>query len=122
MTTNASKKNCVLDRVGADEFLLIRAGTAQETALFGNPLSALQVTQVCISRTIRLDLWIDVQDYSRDFPPVSPLAIGLQKARVSHDMLLVVGRQNLLGGRSVRDVRIEWRIFHKTPCRTFDKF
>jgi hypothetical protein len=104
---HSGKENCV--RVGniVGRFLLIRAGTAQETALLGNPLSPLQMTQVCIPRTIRFALWIDMQDYSRDLSPVSPLAVGLQKARVRHDMLLVIGRQRCIGWRDIRDVRIK---------------
>ena len=70
-------------------------------------------SQVCIPRTIRFSLWIDMQDYSCNFSPVGPLALGLQKARVSHDMLLVIDRQRLLVRRSVRHVRIEWWIFHQ---------
>jgi hypothetical protein len=97
-------ENFVLDGRLVGEFLLIRPGTAQEAALFGNPLSALQMTQVCIPRTIRGALWIDMQDYSRDLSPVSPLAFGLQKARVRHDMLMVIGRQRRIGRRDIRDV------------------
>jgi hypothetical protein len=96
------------------EFLLIRPGTAQETALFGNPLSALQMTQVCIPRTIRFALWIDMQNYSRNLSPVSPLVFGLQKARVGRDMLLVIGRQRRIGWRDIRDVWVEWWLLHKS--------
>jgi len=101
------EENCVLDPCSAGEFLLIRAGTAQETPLLRNPLGALQMAQVCIPRTIRLALWIDMQDYSRDLSPVSPLAFGLQKARVRHYMLLVIGRQRRIGWRDIRDVWIK---------------
>jgi hypothetical protein len=102
------EENCVLDGYSAGEFLLIRAGTAQETPLLGHPLSALQMTQVCIPCTIRFSLWIDVQDYSRDISPISPLGLGLQKARVRHDMLFVIGRQRRIGWRDIRDARIKW--------------
>ncbi|CEF48544.1 unnamed protein product [uncultured bacterium] len=61
--------------------------------MLGNPLSARKVTQVCILCTIRLTLWIDMQDDFGDFSPISPLAFGLQKARVRQDMLFVVWRQ-----------------------------
>jgi len=86
------------------ELLLIRPGTAQETALLGHPLSALQMSQVCIPRTIGFSLWIDMQDYPHDLSPISPFAFGLQKARVRHDMLLVIGRQRRIGWRDIRDV------------------
>ncbi|UPJ49616.1 hypothetical protein IVB30_43115 [Bradyrhizobium sp. 200] len=98
---------CVLDGYSAGEFLLIRAGTAQKTPLLRNPLGALQMAQVCIPRTVRLALWIDMQDYSRDVSPISVLAIGLQKARVRHDMLFVIGRQRRIGWRDIRYVRIK---------------
>lgn len=62
------------------------------------------MTQVCMPRTIKFVLWIDMQDYSRDLSPVSPFAFGLQKARVRHDMLLVIGRQRRIGWRDIRDV------------------
>ena len=41
------------------------------------------------------------------FSPVSPFAFGLQKARVRHDMLLVIGRQHCIGWRDIRDVPLE---------------
>jgi hypothetical protein len=93
------EENYLLDGDSVGEFLLIRAGTAQETALLGNPLSALQMTQVCIPRTFRFAVRIDMQDYSCDFPPAGPLALGLQKARVRHDVLFVIGCQRRIGWR-----------------------
>lgn len=87
-----------------------------------SPLSALKMRQVCISRTIRLALRIDMQHYSRDLPPVGPFAVGLQKARVRHDVLLVINRQSLIGRGSVGDVGIERRLPHETPRLRFDKF
>jgi hypothetical protein len=73
------------------ELLLVRAGTPQKTSLLSCPLSARKVTQVCILCTVRFALWVDVQDYPHDLSPISPFAFGLQKARVRHDMLLVIG-------------------------------
>lgn len=80
------------------------------------------MTQVCIARAIGLSLWIDMKHYSCDLPPVGPLAFGLQKSRVRHDMLLVINRQSSVTGRSVRDVWIEWRLRHKTPYLSLDNF
>src|SRR5258708_539785 len=94
------------------KFLLISTSTAQETALLGNPLSALQMTQVCIARSIGLPFRIDMQDYSRDVSPISPLVFGLQKARVRHDMLFVIGRQRCIG-RDIRDVGIKRWFWHR---------
>jgi hypothetical protein len=108
MTTNASKKIVFSTGIAPVNFFLIRAGTAQETPLLGNPLSALQMTQVCIPRTVGFAVRIDVQDYSRDISPISPLGLGLQKARVRHDMLFVIGRQRRIGWRDIRDARIKW--------------
>ncbi|MET4448521.1 hypothetical protein ABIB75_006831 [Bradyrhizobium sp. GM2.2] len=75
------------------EFLLIRAGTAQEASLFSSPLRACKMTQVCILCAVRFAIWINVQDDSCHFPPVGTLALRLQQTRVRHDMLLVIGGQ-----------------------------
>ena len=101
------EENCARDGNGVGENLLVRAGTAQETSLLGNPLSARKMGQVCIACAIGISLWIDMQHYSRDFPPVGALAFGLQKARVRHDMLLVIWHSALIGWRDIRDVRIK---------------
>lgn len=93
--------------MGVDEFLLFRASTAQETSLFCYPLSARKMTQVCIARAIGLSLWIDMQHYSCDLPPVGPLPFGLQKARVRHDVLFVIDRQRRIVWRDIRYVRIK---------------
>ncbi|MBR1164727.1 hypothetical protein JQ569_36740 [Bradyrhizobium elkanii] len=45
--------------------------------MFGHPLSARKMTLVCVPRAVRLTLWVDVQHYSSDFPPVRALAVGL---------------------------------------------
>jgi hypothetical protein len=62
------------------------------------------MSRVCIVRAIWFLLCIDMQHYSRNFSPVGTLALGLQKARVRHDMLLVIGRQRLIGWRTVGHV------------------
>ena len=65
---------------------------------------------------------IDMQHHSSDFHPVSPLAFGLQKAHVGHDMLLIVGSENLICRRSVGDAWVERRLPHKTPRLSLDNF
>ncbi|MEH2549948.1 hypothetical protein V1283_006593 [Bradyrhizobium sp. AZCC 2262] len=45
-----------------------------------------------------------MQNYSRDFLPVSPLALGLQKACVRRDMLLVIERQHRIVRSAINDI------------------
>ena len=75
--------------------------------IVGNPFRAREEALVCSPRMIRFTVRIDVQDYPYDFPPVRPLAFCLQKARVRHDMLLVIGGEHRFGWRGIRDVRIK---------------
>lgn len=65
------------------------------------------MSQVCIACAIGFSLWIDMQHYPRDVPPVGPLAFGLQKARVRYDVLLVIDRQRQIVWRDIRYVRIK---------------
>ncbi|MCK1292454.1 hypothetical protein IVB35_17380 [Bradyrhizobium sp. 30] len=64
------------------------------------------MTLIRAQRTIRLSLWVHMQDHSSNFAPIRSLTIGLQKANVRDDMLFVIGRQRRLVRRNIRDVRI----------------
>lgn len=67
-------------------------------------------------RAIGFSLGIDMQHYSCDLPPVGPLAFGLQKTRVRHDVLLVIDRQSRIDWRDIRYVRIKrWLSHGPTP-------
>lgn len=64
------------------------------------------MTLICSPRTVRISLGIHMQDHSSHFAPVRPLTLRLQKAKVSDDMLFVIGSQRRLVRRDIRDVRI----------------
>ncbi|SFO91913.1 hypothetical protein SAMN05216330_1059 [Bradyrhizobium sp. Ghvi] len=64
------------------------------------------MTLICAPRTVRLSLWVHVQDHSSHFAPVSTLTFGLQKANVCDNMLFVVGRQRRFVRRIVSYVWI----------------
>lgn len=64
------------------------------------------MTLVCIQRTVRLSLRIDMEDDTSHLPPVRSLTVRLQKANVRDNMLFVIGNQRRLVWRDIRDVRI----------------
>ncbi|SCB42977.1 hypothetical protein GA0061098_1009209 [Bradyrhizobium shewense] len=64
------------------------------------------MTLICTPRTIRLSLWVHMQDHSSHFAPVRTLTFGLQQANVRDDMLFVIGRQRRLVRRVVSYVWI----------------
>lgn len=63
------------------------------------------MTLVCVARTVRLPLRIDMQDDSSYFPPVRPLTLR-------DDMLFVIGCQRCLVRRHICDIGIYGRFFH----------
>ncbi|PIT00842.1 hypothetical protein TSA1_08745 [Bradyrhizobium nitroreducens] len=95
-----------------DGDLLSRPCAAEKTALFGHPLGAQEMTLVCIARTVRLAIRIDMQDYSCDFPPVGSLVISLQEPQVRHNVLLIIRCQRWLCRSQVSQRRIELRGLH----------
>jgi hypothetical protein len=99
-------------RVGR-QTLLTCLRTAQETALFGHPLSARKVTLVCVARPVRVNLGVDMQHDSNDFPPVGAFTFGLQQTQICDGMLLVIGCSGLIAGCSVRYMRVERRFGHR---------
>lgn|SRR4051794_10954083 len=76
------------------------------------------MTLICGPRTVRLSLWIDMQDDSSDLLPVRSLTLRLQKANVRDDMLFVIGRKHRVIRRTVRHVWIEGGFLHHTRFKT----
>jgi hypothetical protein len=61
---------------------------------------------------IRLPLGIDVQDNLRNLLPIRTIVIGVDKPKISNQVLLIVDREHFRHRCYVRDVWIKWRPFH----------
>lgn len=80
------------------------------------------MTLVCITRTARLAIRIDVQDYSGYFPPVRAFAVGVKKPCIRDDMLLVIGHWHRIFWSKIGDIWIERRGLHDLTGERFAQF
>ena len=65
----------------------MRGAAAQQVleAAFGHPAGAGEMGFPGALRASRLERGIDTQDKSRDFPPIRPLARGVEQPQVGDD-------------------------------------
>jgi len=76
-----------------------------------HPSSAREVALEGPSSAIRVALRIDVQHDPWDVAPIGAFLIGIKHTEIRYEMFLVVCSECWIGGRQIRDIRIEWRLF-----------
>ncbi|KRR04423.1 hypothetical protein CQ12_38770 [Bradyrhizobium jicamae] len=64
------------------------------------------------SRAISVIPRIKMENYSRNFAPVSSFRIRVERPQIRDDMLFVVDGQYWIGGRGIGDIGIERRVLH----------
>jgi hypothetical protein len=81
-------------------------------AVLRHPLGACQMALPGVARPFGLACSINVQYPRRHFGPISALRVSIQKSLISDIVFLVVGREKMILGCLIRDMRIERWVRH----------
>ena len=84
--------------------------------MLGHPFGASEVTLVRPPGTLRLAFGIDVQHDPRDFSPISTFGIRIQETKIGDCVFMIVGCEDGVRRRGIRDIGIEWKLLHGQPC------
>jgi len=102
----------MLPRRHGTEVRLVRRAPAEEVpvTVLGHPSGACQVRVPGSPRAIRLASRINVEDDLGNLPPVGSSGFRIEQTEVGDEVLLVVPREDSVGGRHIGDGRVErWR-------------
>ena len=97
----------------------MRCSTTQKmpVAILGHPARAGQVGGPDSLGLLRIVCRIQVQNDPGDLPPIRAFRIGIEKAQIGDEVLLVVAGEDAAGGSSVRYWRIELGWLHESALR-----
>ncbi len=97
----------------------MRGATAQQMpiSILGHPAGAGQVRGPDCLGAFCVMRWIEMQNDPRDLPPIRAFRIGIEKAQISDEMLLVVAGENIGRRSSIRYWRIELGWLHESALR-----
>jgi hypothetical protein len=84
--------------------------------MFGHPFGAVEMAFVSLPGTFRLAFGIDVQHDPRDFSPICTFGVRIQQTKVRDCVFMIVGCQDGVRRRGIRDIGIEWGLLHGQPC------
>ena len=93
--------------------------TAQKmpVTILGHPAGAGQVRGPDCLGAFCVMRWIEMQNDPDDLAPVSAFRIGIEKAQIGDEVLLVVAGEDAAGGSSIRYWRIELGWLHESALR-----
>ena len=97
----------------------MRSATAQKmpVSILGHPAGAGQVRRPDCLGAFCFARWIEMQNDPGDLPPIRAFRIGIEKAKIGDEVLLVVAGEDAAGGSSVRYWRIELGWLHESALR-----
>jgi hypothetical protein len=81
----------------------------------GHPFGTREMALPGAPSALRLIIWIDVQNNTRDLSPVGAITLGIQQTQVRNEMLLIVPCQDGFCRSQIGNRRIERRLFHIAP-------
>jgi hypothetical protein len=99
--------------IGAD-WPSMRRPTPEQVAItvLRHPLRAGQVALPGPAGSLRLACWIDVEDNTSYFTPLSRIRLRVEETEIGDQVLLVVCRERVLVRRLIGDIRIRWKFAH----------
>ena len=97
----------------------MRGATAQQMpiSILGHPAGAGQVRCPDTLGLFGIVRRIEMQNDPGDLPPIRAFRIGIEKAQISDEMLLVVAGENIGRRSSIRYWRIELGWLHESALR-----
>jgi hypothetical protein len=84
-------------------------------AVSGHPFGPRKVAFPGAPSSLRLIIWIDLQNNTRDLSPIGSFALGVQQPQVRNEVLLIVPCQDGFGGSQIGNRLIERWLFHAAP-------
>lgn len=70
------------------------------------------MTLVGLAGATRLAFGIDVQHDPRDFSPIGTFGVRIEQTKIRNCVFMIVGRQNGVRRRGIRDIRIKRKLLH----------
>ena len=98
----------------------MRGATAQQMpiSILGHPAGAGQVRGPDCPGAFCVMRWIEMQNDPGNFAPISAFRIGIEKAQIGDEVLLIVAGEDVGRRSSIRDWRIELGWLHESALRS----